>query len=146
MRILFLSLLLVFLFSCNQGKDSKFVVKTKKAPEAIGPYSQGVMNGNTLYLSGQIAINPETGEMLNSSIEAETTQVMENLKAVLKKADMRFSNVLNVTVYLSDLNDFEKFNEVYATYFKSGFPARATVEVAKLPKNARIEIAMIAKK
>jgi len=138
--------LLSILLSCNQGKDSKFVVKTKNAPEAIGPYSQGVMKGKTLYLSGQIAINPETGEMVNSSIEAETAQVMENLKAVLKKADMRFSNVLNVTVYLADLNDYQKFNEVYATYFKSGFPARATVEVSKLPKNARIEIAMIAKK
>ncbi|MCB0457351.1 MAG: RidA family protein [Flavobacteriaceae bacterium] len=123
----------------------KKIINTPNAPAPIGPYSQGVVNGNLLFTSGQIAINPRTGSLVMDSIEAETKQVMENLKAVLSKAGMDFSNVLKTSIFLSDMKNFGKVNEVYATYFDDATaPARETVEVANLPKYVNVEISMIA--
>lgn len=123
----------------------KKIIITQNAPAPIGPYSQGVVKGNMLFTSGQIAINPRTGSLVLDSIESETKQVMENLKAVLSKAGMDFSNVLKTSIFLSDMKNFGKVNEVYATYFdEATAPARETVEVANLPKYVNVEISMIA--
>lgn len=125
----------------------KKIINTPNAPTPIGPYNQAVLRGNTLYLSGQIASNPKTGELVLSDISAETKQVMENLKAVLTAADMSFDNVVKTTIFISDMNDFLQINEVYGSYFDDAFaPARETVQVAKLPKNVNVEISMIAVK
>lgn len=125
----------------------KKIINTGKAPAPIGPYNQAVLVGNTLYTSGQIALHPETGELNLESIEAETSQVMENMKAVLNAADMDFKNVIKSSIFISDMNNFGKINEVYGTYFDSETaPARETVEVANLPKFVNVEISMIAVK
>ena len=123
----------------------KKIIYTEKAPAPIGPYNQAVMVNNTLYTSGQIALDPATMELVMETIEVETTQVMNNMKAVLEAANMDFSNVVKSTIFISDMNDFTKINSVYATYFEEEFaPARETVQVAKLPRNVNIEISMIA--
>ncbi|WP_196890343.1 RidA family protein [Aureivirga marina] len=123
----------------------KKIIHTDKAPAPIGPYNQAVLAGNTLYTSGQIAINPETGELVMGSIEIETKQVMENMKAVLEAAGLTFENVVKTSIFISDMNNFQRINEVYATYFdESAAPARETVEVACLPKSVNVEISMIA--
>lgn len=120
------------------------VIQTIKAPAAIGPYSQAILLNNVLYTSGQIALLPETGELVQESLSAESHQVMRNLKAVLNAAGMNFENVVKTTIFLKDMSDFAEVNEIYATYFSSDFPARETVQVAKLPKDVRVEISMIA--
>ena len=118
---------------------------TDKAPAPIGPYNQAVLVGNTLYTSGQIAIDPATGELVLDSIEKETKQVMENMKAVLEAADMTFENVIKTTIFIMNMGDFAKINAVYGTYFdEKTAPARETVQVACLPKNVNIEISMLA--
>ena len=123
----------------------KKIIFTKNAPTPIGAYNQAVLSGNTLYTSGQIAINPKTGELINGSIKEETQLVMENLKAVLKEAGMTFENVIKSTIFISDMNNFTEINKVYAFYFdENTAPARETVEVARLPKSVNIEISMIA--
>ena len=123
----------------------KKIIFTDKAPAPIGPYNQAVLVGNTLYTSGQIAINPQTNELILSDIETETKQVMENMKAVLEAAEMTFADVVKTSIFISDMNNFAKINSVYAQYFKEEFaPARETVEVACLPKNVNVEISMIA--
>lgn len=122
----------------------KKIINTSKAPEPIGPYNQAVKVGNTLYTSGQIAINPITNELVMDAIENETKMVMENLKEVLLAADMTFDNVVKCTIFISDMNNFGKINEVYGSYFTKDFPARETVEVACLPKNVNVEISAIA--
>ncbi|MES2837222.1 MAG: RidA family protein [Bacteroidota bacterium] len=122
----------------------KTIIKTPNAPAPIGPYSQAVMYNGTLYASGQIAINPRTGDVVLGSIEDETTMVMENIKAILSAADMDFTNIVKVSIFLKDMNNFAKMNEVYATYFKDKFPARETVQVSRLPKDVNIEISFIA--
>ena len=123
----------------------KKIIRTLKASQPIGPYSQAVLVNNVLYTSGQIALHPETGELVISSIDEETTQVMENLKAILEAADMTFENVIKSSIFISDMNSFEAINRVYGTYFKEATaPARETVEVANLPKFVNIEISMIA--
>lgn len=122
----------------------KKIINTSNAPAPIGPYNQAIKVGNTLYTSGQIAINPSTNELVMDTIENETKMVMENLKAVLKAADMDFSNVIKCSIFISDMNNFGKINEVYGSYFSSDFPARETVEVACLPKNVNVEISAIA--
>lgn len=123
----------------------KKIIFTEKAPAPIGPYNQAVLVGNTLYTSGQIAINPATGELVLDSIEEETKQVMENMKAVLQTADMTFENVIKTTIFIMDMGDFAKINAVYGTYFdEKTAPARETVQVACLPKNVNIEISMLA--
>lgn len=124
----------------------KKIINTSKSPAPIGPYSQAVLAGNTLYTSGQIAINPETNELVTNTIEEETKMVMENLKAVLAAADMDYTHVIKCTIFISDMGDFPKINEVYGSYFTSDFPARETVQVACLPKNLNIEISAIAVK
>lgn len=123
----------------------KKIIFTEKAPSPIGPYNQAVLIGNTLYTSGQIAINPASGELVLETIEIETKQVMENLKAVLDAAGMNFENVVKSTIFISDMNDFAKINAVYGPYFdEKTAPARETVQVACLPKNVNVEISMIA--
>lgn len=123
----------------------KKIIYTKNAPSPIGPYNQAVLAGNTLYTSGQIAINPITGELHTDSIKEETQLVMENLKAVLAEAEMTFENVIKSTIYISNMNNFTEINEVYASYFDDkNAPARETVEVSRLPKSVNIEISVIA--
>lgn len=123
----------------------KKIIFTDKAPAPIGPYSQAVLVGNTLYTSGQIALDPASMELVMETIEVETTQVMNNMKAVLEAADMDFSNVVKSTIFISDMNDFTRINSIYASYFEEeSAPARETVQVAKLPKNVNVEISMIA--
>lgn len=125
----------------------KKIIKTSKAPAPIGPYNQAVLSGNTLYTSGQIAINPKTGALILDSIELETKQVLENMKAVLEAAEMTFENVIKTSIFISDMKNFSKINDVYATYFNfETAPARETVEVANLPKYVNVEISMIAVK
>jgi 2-iminobutanoate/2-iminopropanoate deaminase len=123
----------------------KKILFTDKAPAPIGPYNQAVLSGNTLYTSGQIAINPATGDLVLDSIEIETKQVMENMKAVLESAGMTFENVVKSTIFISNMNDFASINGVYGSYFnEKTAPARETVQVACLPKNVNVEISMIA--
>ena len=123
----------------------KKIINTLNAPAPIGPYNQAVLSGNTLYTSGQIAIHPETGELVLDDIETETKQVMENMKAVLQAANMTFENVIKTSIFISDMHNFSKINAVYAQYFNDDTaPARETVEVANLPKFVNVEISMIA--
>ncbi len=123
----------------------KKIINTKHAPAPIGPYNQAVLKGDTLYTSGQIAINPENGELIIDDIKAETEQVMQNMKAVLNEANMTFEDVVKTSIFISDMNNFSLINEVYASYFDSDTaPARETVEVANLPKFVNVEISMIA--
>ena len=125
----------------------KQIIVTKGAPEPIGPYSQAVLHGNTLYASGQIAIDPESGNLVQKDIESETRRVMKNMEAVLKEAQMDFSNVVKCTIFLKDLDDFKKVNTVYGSFFDPvTAPARETVEVSNLPKGVRVEISCIAVK
>lgn len=123
----------------------KKIIFTDKAPAPIGPYNQAVLKGNTLFTSGQIAINPATGALVLDTIEAETTQVMENMKAVLEAAGMTFESVVKTTIFIMNMNDFGKINTIYGSYFnEKTAPARETVQVASLPKNVNVEISMIA--
>ena len=125
----------------------KTIITTNKAPQPIGPYSQAVLVGNTLYTSGQIALHPESGELILDSIEEETTQVMKNLKAVLEAANMTFENVIKASIFISDMNSFGAINAIYGNYFEEATaPARETVEVANLPKFVNVEISVIAVK
>jgi 2-iminobutanoate/2-iminopropanoate deaminase len=114
------------------------------APKAIGPYSQAVRVGDLLFLSGQVPLDPVSGQMIDGDITAQTRRVMDNLASVLKAAGLTFAAVARTTIYLADMNDFAKVNEVYGSYFTEPFPARATVQVARLPKDARVEIDAIA--
>jgi 2-iminobutanoate/2-iminopropanoate deaminase len=120
------------------------IVQTSRAPAAIGPYSQGVVSGGLLFTAGQIALDPQTGEMRNSTIREETERVFENLAGVLEAAGASFGSVLKATVYLRDLDDFAAMNEVYAHYFGDHRPARSTVQVARLPRDARVEVELVA--
>ncbi len=125
---------------------SKKVIFTPKAPAPIGPYSQAILKNDTLYASGQIAINPSTGDLVLESIPIETHQVMQNIQAVLEAADMNFDDIIKCSIFLSDMNNFGQVNEVYGSYFTKDFPARETVEVSCLPKNVNVEISFIASK
>lgn len=123
----------------------KKIIETKNAPAPIGPYSQAVLINNTLYTSGQIAINPDNGDLVTGKIEDETTQVMLNIKAILAAAEMGFEQVIKTTIFISNMDDFLKINEIYGSYFdEKNAPARETVQVAKLPKNVNVEISVIA--
>ena len=124
---------------------TKEVINTNNAPEAIGPYSQGVIVGDFVYTSGQIPLNPVTGELV-TDIKLATKQSMENIKAILEEAGTSLNNVVKTSIFLKDLNDFEAVNDVYGTYFIENKPARSCVQVAKLPKDAVIEIEAIAVK
>jgi 2-iminobutanoate/2-iminopropanoate deaminase len=124
----------------------KKVIYTKNAPETIGPYSQAILSNNTLYTSGQIAINPKNGSLITDNITDETHQVMKNLQAVLEAAEMNFSHVLKCTIFLKDMNQYADINSVYAEYFDHNPPAREAVQVSVLPKNVNVEISLIASK
>ncbi|MBK6642527.1 MAG: RidA family protein [Bacteroidetes bacterium] len=124
----------------------KTIIKTFAAPAPIGPYSQAVLAGNFLFVSGQIAINPATGKMVQTSISDEAKQVMENLKAILEEAGLGFENVVKTSIFLMNIADFNAVNEVYGSFFSGDFPARETVQVAKLPKDANVEISIVAVK
>ncbi|MFH1564534.1 MAG: RidA family protein [bacterium] len=121
----------------------KKTVSTNKAPQAIGPYNQAVEYNNLIFCSGQIALDPKSGEMVEGGIENETKRVMENLKAVIQKAGSDMDKVLKTTIYLTDLSNFKIVNEIYGSYFTENPPARATVEVSNLPKGAQVEIEMV---
>ena len=125
---------------------AKEIINTVNAPAPIGPYSQAVMAGNLLFMSGQIALKPGTGELAITDIIEETHQVMQNIKAVLAEAGMDFSNVVKTTIFLSDMGLFGQVNEIYGKYFDGEFPARETVAVKGLPKNVNVEISMTASK
>ncbi|MBK7291797.1 MAG: RidA family protein [Chitinophagaceae bacterium] len=125
---------------------SKTIIKTKLAPDPIGPYNQAVLAGDMLYISGQICIDPATGELKKKDIQEETHQVMHNLKAILTEAGMDFSNVVKTSIFIMDMHQFVAINEVYGEYFESDFPARETVQVSALPKFVNVEISMIAMK
>ena len=123
----------------------KKIIKTENAPKPIGPYNQAVIAGNYMFVSGQIALNPKNGELITGEIKKETTQVMENLKAILSEASLTFENVVKTTIFLSDMNDFSSVNEIYGSYLNnSTAPARETVQVSKLPVGVNVEISMIA--
>ena len=124
---------------------SKSVIFTKNAPTPIGPYSQGISaSGSFVYTAGQIALDPQTGQLVGNDIKTQTRQVFNNLKSILEQAGTSLSNVVKTSVYLKDMNDFAGMNEVYAEFFPSNFPARTTVEVSRLPKDAKVEIEAIA--
>ncbi|HEX9617070.1 MAG TPA: RidA family protein [Anaerolineales bacterium] len=122
----------------------KMTIKTEKAPQAIGPYSQGILTGNFVFTAGQISLDPETGEIVPGGIEAETRRVLQNLSSVLEAAGSSLDRVVKTTVFLRDMGDFARMNSVYAEFFTRSFPARSTVQVAALPKNAAIEIEAVA--
>tara|TARA_B100001939_G_scaffold200673_1_gene172513 strand:+ start:1643 stop:2023 length:381 start_codon:yes stop_codon:yes gene_type:complete len=123
----------------------KKIIITDNAPKPIGPYNQAVIAGNYLFISGQIALNPQNGELITDEISKETTQVMENLSAILSEASLTFENVVKTTIFLSDMNDFSSVNEIYGSYLNnSTAPARETVQVSKLPLGVNVEISMIA--
>tara|TARA_Y100000766_G_C18827520_1_gene566288 strand:- start:76 stop:456 length:381 start_codon:yes stop_codon:yes gene_type:complete len=123
----------------------KKIVKTNKAPQPVGPYNQAVIYNSTMYISGQIAIDPITKELVITNLKDETILVMNNLKAILENENLTFENVVKSTIFLSDMNSFKEVNEIYGTFFKSGNePARETVEVSKLPLGVNVEISMIA--
>ena len=121
-------------------------MRTKNAPAPIGPYSQAVWAGNTLFASGQIAINPKSGELVMDSLEEETHQVMKNIQALLETAGLTFADVVKTSIFLSDMGNFSTVNTIYGSYFSGDYPARETVEVAGLPKNVNVEISVTAYK
>ncbi|WMJ75457.1 RidA family protein [Cytophagaceae bacterium ABcell3] len=125
---------------------SRQIIESSNAPAPIGPYSQAVLAGNTLFVSGQIALDPQSGALVQDDIVKETHQVMNNLKAILEEAEMSFSNVVKCSIFVKDLNNFVTINEAYGEYFTSVPPARETVEVSRLPKDVNVEISCIAVK
>jgi 2-iminobutanoate/2-iminopropanoate deaminase len=124
----------------------KQVINTSNAPAPIGPYNQAIQAGNMLFISGQICIDPSSGNLKNKDLQEETHQVMQNLKSILSEAGMNFSNAVKTTIFLTDMNQFGVVNEIYGKYFDSDFPARETVQVSALPKFVNVEISMIAVK
>ena len=143
------ALLAFLMIGCHMDQEAPMkreVIRSPNAPAAIGPYSQAIKAGNTLYCSGQIALDPSTGELANESIEAETRQVLENLSAVLAEAGFALSDVVRTTVYMTDMEDYAKINKMYGEYFTDNPPARAAVQVANLPKSVNVEISCIAVK
>ena len=134
-------------FNNKNETDMKRIVNTSNAPKPIGPYNQAVISGDLIFISGQVAFDPNTDELVLDDIQKETKQVMENLKSILEEANLSFDNVVKTTIFLSDMNDFQQVNEVYGSYFSNDqAPARETVEVSRLPKDVNVEISMIASK
>lgn len=124
----------------------KTVITTNSAPAPIGPYNQAILVNNTLYISGQVCIDPSSGNLKNKDLQEETHQVMQNLKSILQEGGMSFNNVVKTTIFLTDMNRFGEVNEIYGKYFEGDFPARETVQVSALPKFVNVEISMIAVK
>ena len=122
----------------------KEIINIKNAPVPVGPYSQAVIHNNVMYASGQIAINPKTGELINNNVKKELTQILANIDSLLEAANINRNHILKCSIFLKNMNDFEVVNELYANYFEPPFPARETVEVARLPKDVNIEISFIA--
>lgn len=141
-----LLLLALLLGGCNTVPLSKETISSERAPKAVGPYSQAVKYGNFVFVSGQIPLDPQTGLIVEGTIEQQTRQVMKNIQSILTASHMTMENVVSSTVYLTNLEDFSKMNQVYSEFFLQAPPARATVQVAKLPKEAVIEISVIATK
>lgn len=145
-----LLLLLPFIFyGCDLFQPppvTREVINTPEAPAAIGPYSQAIKVGNTMYCSGQLGLNPATGDLVTGDIQEETRQVLKNLGAVLRAGGTDYKDVVSATIYLANMDDYKIVNEVYATFFNADKPARATVQVARLPRDARVEIACMAVK
>lgn len=138
---------MVLLYNCRYLSIDfmeKKIITTSNAPAPIGPYNQAVFAGDTLYISGQISIDPQTGALNNASLQDETHQCMKNLQAILAEAGLNFSDVIKTTIFITDMNRFAEINEVYGQYFTGNFPARETVQVAALPKFVNVEISMIA--
>ncbi len=134
-------------FNNKNKTDMKRIVNTSNAPKPIGPYNQAVISGDLMFISGQVAFDPNTDELVLDDIQSETKQVMENLKSILEEANLSFDNVVKTTIFLSNMNDFQQVNEVYGAYFSNDqAPARETVEVSRLPKDVNVEISMIAYK
>ena len=147
MRRLIPIILLLFIFACEQQPVRiKKVISTEKAPKAIGAYSQAILVNNTLYLAGQIALDPKSGKLVDGGIEIQTHRVMQNLEAVLSEGGYSFNDIVQTQVFLSDLNHFSAMNSVYAKYVGPLPPARAVVEVARIPRDALVEIMMVAQK
>ncbi len=142
--IIFIPFFLLITFGCNHTINERQVITTDRAPEAIGPYSQGILAGNTLYAAGQIGLNPLSGEMAGDDLESQTIQTLENLKAVVEAAGMSMEQVVEAQVFLADINDFTHFNELYSEYFLENPPARAVIEASALPRNALVEIKLTA--
>jgi 2-iminobutanoate/2-iminopropanoate deaminase len=134
----------MYSFEISIKNNVKKIINTTHAPAPIGPYSQAVIIGNLMFASGQIAINPLTAELVTSSIQEETHQVMKNIKGLLDEAGINFSNIVKTTIFLKDMNDFAAVNEVYGSYFTADYPARETVQVSRLPKDVNVEISVIA--
>ena len=130
--------------ACTDAEPGRIVIETEKAPAAIGPYSQGILAGNTLYAAGQLGLVPETGAMAGDGLEGQTRQALDNLGAVLEAAGMSFEDVVSVDVFLDDIESFSAFNAIYSEYFTANRPARAVVEAARLPRDALVEIKLIA--
>ncbi len=126
------------------GKMEKISISSTKAPKAIGPYSIGIKAGSLIFLSGQIPINPATGELVSGSIEEQAERVLTNIKGILEENGLSMDNIVKVTVFLADMNDFQKMNDVYSKFFKAPYPARSAVQVARLPRDVKIEIEVIA--
>lgn len=149
MKYLFVSLSIFFFFSCTQPKSpeqEKQVISTDNAPASIGVYSQAIRSGNTLYLSGQIGLIPESRELAGDDLASQTHQTLKNIRSVLEAAEFSMSDVVKVQVFLDDMNDYSAFNEIYMTYFTSDPPARAVVEVSRIPLDAKVEIMVTATK
>lgn len=140
--------LLLFITACNnnnsQSNITRKIIHTEQAPQAVGPYSQAVRNGNTLYLSGQIGLDPVSGTLVAEDIESQTRQAMDNLRAILEEAGFSLGDVVETQVFLDDLEEYDTFNEIYGSYFEEDPPARVTVEVSRLPLDAKVEIKMTA--
>jgi len=146
MRVVFLLLfsIIFFLSTISGGKMEKRIIYTEKAPKPIGPYSQAVIAGNLIFTAGQIPIDPTTNQVVQGDIKEQTRRVLENLRAILEAVGSTFDDVVKVTIYMRDLNEFSAMNEVYSEYFKNSPPARTTVEVSRLPRDVKIEIDLIA--
>ncbi|MFN3306339.1 MAG: RidA family protein [Candidatus Kapaibacteriota bacterium] len=140
---LFFSFIVLVLISCSGYRLKKEIIYTEGAPKPIGPYSQAVKVGKFIFISGQIGINPQTGA-IEEGLEAQFVRIMENIKNILKEANSDLTKVLKVTLFLKDLNSFDTINKLYSNYFTNEFPARETVEVSRLPKDAKVEISVIA--
>lgn len=142
-----LSLFFIFLFMAGFSQSTeKQVIQSPDAPKAIGPYSQAILAGNTLYVSGNIAIDPETGKMDTLNLETETRRVMSNLGAVLKEAGMSYNNIVKATIFMTDINNYRQINTIYAEYFKDKPPAREAIQVVALPAGAHVEVSCVAVK
>jgi len=143
-NVLIYSVLLFVIISCAEETSRRTLIQTENAPAAIGPYSQAILVGNTLYAAGQIGLVPGTGELAGEDLESQTRQIFHNLQAVLEEAGFTMQDVVSVDVYLNDLDDYSSFNEIYAEYFSESKPARGVVEVSRIPRDAKVEIKLVA--